>query len=44
MPVTGDPQHRDRIACYGEHNMRVLTELLGRSPSEFERFAEEGVI
>ena len=34
MPVTGDPQHRGRIACYGEDNMWVLTELLGRSRSE----------
>jgi hypothetical protein len=30
--------------CYGEDNMWVLTELLGRSPSEVERLAEEGVI
>jgi len=29
---------------YGEDNMWVLTELLGRTPSEVERFAEEGVI
>ncbi|MBV8090887.1 MAG: CoA transferase, partial [Alphaproteobacteria bacterium] len=30
--------------CYGEDNMWVLTELLGRSPSEVEQLAEEGVI
>jgi crotonobetainyl-CoA:carnitine CoA-transferase CaiB-like acyl-CoA transferase len=30
--------------CYGEDNMWVLTELLGRSPSEVERLAAEGVI
>ena len=29
---------------YGEDNMWVLTELLGKSPSEVERLAEEGVI
>jgi len=28
----------------GEDNMWVLTELLGRSPSEVARLAEEGVI
>ena len=30
--------------CYGEDNMWVLTELLGRSPRDVERLAEEGVI
>jgi crotonobetainyl-CoA:carnitine CoA-transferase CaiB-like acyl-CoA transferase len=30
--------------CYGEDNMWLLTELLGKSPSEVERLAEEGVI
>ena len=30
--------------CYGEDNMWVLTELLGRSPAEVERLAEESVI
>ena len=30
--------------CYGEDNMWVLTEMLGRTPSEVERLAEEGVI
>ena len=30
--------------CYGEDNMWVLTELLGRTPSEAEHLAEEGVI
>jgi crotonobetainyl-CoA:carnitine CoA-transferase CaiB-like acyl-CoA transferase len=30
--------------CYGEDNVWVLTELLGRTPSEVERLAEEGVI
>ena len=30
--------------CYGEDNMYVLTELLGRTPQEVERLAEEGVI
>jgi hypothetical protein len=30
--------------CYGEDNVRVLTELRGRTPSEVERLAEEGVI
>ena len=30
--------------CYGEDNMRVLTELLGRTPGQVERLAEEGVI
>ena len=30
--------------CYGEDNMYVLTELLGRTPGEVERLAEEGVI
>jgi crotonobetainyl-CoA:carnitine CoA-transferase CaiB-like acyl-CoA transferase len=29
---------------YGEDNMWVLTELLGKTPSEVERLAEEGVI
>ena len=30
--------------CYGEDNMWVLTELLGRTPSEVEQLAEEGLI
>jgi crotonobetainyl-CoA:carnitine CoA-transferase CaiB-like acyl-CoA transferase len=30
--------------CYGEDNLWVLTEMLGRTPSEVERLAEEGVI
>jgi crotonobetainyl-CoA:carnitine CoA-transferase CaiB-like acyl-CoA transferase len=30
--------------CYGEDNLWLLTELLGKSPSEVERLAEEGVI
>ena len=28
----------------GQHTEEVLTELLGKSPSEVERLAEEGVI
>jgi hypothetical protein len=39
----GGPINRG-APCYGEDNMYVLTELLGRSPSEVERLAEEGVI
>ncbi len=39
----GGPINRG-APCYGEDNMWVLTELLGRSPSEVERLAEEGVI
>jgi crotonobetainyl-CoA:carnitine CoA-transferase CaiB-like acyl-CoA transferase len=39
----GGPTNRG-APCYGEDNMWVLTELLGRSPSEVERLAEEGVI
>jgi crotonobetainyl-CoA:carnitine CoA-transferase CaiB-like acyl-CoA transferase len=30
--------------CYGEDNLWLLTELLGKSPSDVERLAEEGVI
>jgi hypothetical protein len=39
----GGPTNRG-APCYGEDNMWVLTELLGRSPSEVERLADEGVI
>jgi len=39
----GGPTNRGAL-CYGEDNMWVLTELLGRSPSDVERLAEEGVI
>ena len=39
----GGPTNRG-APCYGEDNMWVLTELLGRSPSEVEQLAEEGVI
>jgi crotonobetainyl-CoA:carnitine CoA-transferase CaiB-like acyl-CoA transferase len=39
----GGPTNRG-APCYGEDNMWVLTELLGRSKSEVERLAEEGVI
>jgi len=39
----GGPINRG-APCYGEDNMYVLTELLGHSPSEVERLAEEGVI
>ena len=39
----GGPINRG-APCYGEDNMYVLTELLGRTPSEVERLAEEGVI
>jgi crotonobetainyl-CoA:carnitine CoA-transferase CaiB-like acyl-CoA transferase len=39
----GGPTSRG-APCYGEDNLWVLTELLGRSPSEVERLAEEGVI
>ena len=39
----GGPTNRG-APCYGEDNMWVLTELLGRSQSEVERLAEEGVI
>jgi crotonobetainyl-CoA:carnitine CoA-transferase CaiB-like acyl-CoA transferase len=39
----GGPTNRG-APCYGEDNMWVLTELLGRTPSEVERLAEEGVI
>jgi crotonobetainyl-CoA:carnitine CoA-transferase CaiB-like acyl-CoA transferase len=42
-PYIGGPINRG-APCYGEDNMYVLTELLGRSPSEVERLAEEGVI
>ena len=38
----GGPTNRG-APCYGEDNMWVLTELLGRTPSEVERLAEEGV-
>ncbi len=39
----GGPINRG-APCYGEDNMYVLTELLGRTPQEIERLAEEGVI
>ena len=39
----GGPINRG-APCYGEDNMYVLTELLGRTPQEVERLAEEGVI
>jgi crotonobetainyl-CoA:carnitine CoA-transferase CaiB-like acyl-CoA transferase len=39
----GGPTNRG-APCYGEDNIWVLTELLGRTPSEVERLAEEGVI
>jgi len=39
----GGPTNRG-ASCYGEDNMWVLTELLGRSPSEVEQLAAEGVI
>ncbi|MBV8776565.1 MAG: hypothetical protein JO258_05140, partial [Alphaproteobacteria bacterium] len=39
----GGPINRG-APCYGEDNMYVLTEVLGRTPSEVERLAEEGVI
>jgi len=39
----GGPTNRG-APCYGEDNVWVLTELLGRSQSEVERLAEEGVI
>jgi len=39
----GGPTNRG-APCYGEDNMWVLTELLGRSRSEVEQLAEEGVI
>jgi crotonobetainyl-CoA:carnitine CoA-transferase CaiB-like acyl-CoA transferase len=39
----GGPINRG-APCYGEDNLWVLTELLGRTPSEVERLAEEGVI
>ncbi|HJY50763.1 MAG TPA: CoA transferase [Stellaceae bacterium] len=39
----GGPTDRG-APCYGEDNMWVLTELLGRTRSEVERLAEEGVI
>jgi crotonobetainyl-CoA:carnitine CoA-transferase CaiB-like acyl-CoA transferase len=39
----GGPTNRG-APCYGEDNMWVLTELLGRSRSDVERLAEEGVI
>ena len=39
----GGPINRG-APCYGEDNMWVLTEMLGRTPSEVERLAEEGVI
>jgi hypothetical protein len=40
---TGGPANRG-APCYGEDNMWVLTVLLGRTPSEVARLAEEGVI
>jgi crotonobetainyl-CoA:carnitine CoA-transferase CaiB-like acyl-CoA transferase len=39
----GGPINRG-APCYGEDNMWLLTELLGHSPSDVERLAEEGVI
>ncbi len=39
----GGPTNRG-APCYGEDNMWVLTELLGRTPREVERLAEEGII
>jgi len=39
----GGPINRG-APCYGEDNLWVLTEVLGRSPSEVQRLAEEGVI
>ncbi|HJU15471.1 MAG TPA: CoA transferase [Stellaceae bacterium] len=39
----GGPTNRG-APCYGEDNLWVLTELLGRSPREVEQLAEEGVI
>lgn len=39
----GGPINRG-APCYGEDNVWLLTELLGKSPSEVERLAEEGVI
>ena len=39
----GGPTNRG-APCYGEDNLWVLTELLGRSKSEVEQLAEEGVI
>jgi crotonobetainyl-CoA:carnitine CoA-transferase CaiB-like acyl-CoA transferase len=49
MKLSATPAHIGGITnrgapCYGEDNMWVLTELLGRAPSEVERLAEEGVI
>ena len=49
MKLSRTPTHIGGITnrgapCYGEDNMWVLTELLGRTPSEVERLAEEGVI
>jgi crotonobetainyl-CoA:carnitine CoA-transferase CaiB-like acyl-CoA transferase len=39
----GGPTNRG-APCYGEDNEWVLTELLGRSRSEVQQLAEEGVI
>ena len=39
----GGPTNRG-APCYGEDNEWVLTELLGRSRSEVEELAAEGVI
>jgi crotonobetainyl-CoA:carnitine CoA-transferase CaiB-like acyl-CoA transferase len=39
----GGPTNRG-APCYGEDNMSVLTELLGRTPREVQQLAEEGVI
>ena len=49
MKLSRTPAHIGRLTnrgapCYGEVNLWVLTELLGRTPSEVERLAEEGVI
>src|SRR5260370_20223643 len=39
----GGPTNRG-APCYGGANMSVLTQLLGRSPSEVERLSEGGII
>jgi crotonobetainyl-CoA:carnitine CoA-transferase CaiB-like acyl-CoA transferase len=39
----GGPTNRG-APCYGEDNMWVFTELLGRTPAEVEQLAAEGVI
>jgi crotonobetainyl-CoA:carnitine CoA-transferase CaiB-like acyl-CoA transferase len=42
-PYIGGPINRG-APCYGEDNARVLTELLGMSPGDVQKLAEEGVI